>query len=294
MWDLPRDQLWMALPFWEKLKGEHAGLLEQEALRLWLAIAASVKGECIPFSRLLFHPDEALSSLSIEEGPQLDRQLVDVGRTRAQLGGTWFAEFDRKIIVALGAGTATLQVVGEGASGEGYGRAQRGFVMFGVEPAAHGWIRERSLRQVFELTGQSILSPRAMLVFADFNRVDPGDFDPDRLSMGPAGSVAFRTVGLATPRLEASVAPSRPAMFLHAFGLQKLGVVRLLMRDLNASAGEVAARVGDLARPFQVARADQDEIDSILDLADEYAAAGAVVRVGPEVNAAVDAAPATA
>jgi hypothetical protein len=278
MWEMPRDQLWMSMPYWERLTEAHASLLDAEGLRLWMAILANNAGEeKYPISRLFFLPDETTSSLKCVEVAEGAADFAGVARTSAHLQGEWLGQFEREVL-SLGQGTATLDIVESPEDASGFGEAQRGYVEFGPTVHAHGFITKSSVKNFFELAGMTVFSRGAMLELSFLLPLNGWPEGTASQMYGPRGAVGYGQVALSTPRTAASVALGRPALLLSGFGNQKIRVVRLLMRDLGICAGEVTQRMGALEQPFPIAVAGPDELEAILNLADEYAEAGATLK----------------
>jgi len=269
----------MALPYWERLTKTHAALLDAEGLRLWLAILAHAgPGGQFPVSRFFFLPNETHSSFSCMEGGGHDTGFAEISVAHAQLQGEWLGEFDRGIVLSLGQGTMQLDIVEDRDEASGFGQAQRGYIEFGQSLYARGYMTKASASRFFELTGQTLLSDGAMLELSSMWILNDLDDALGSLMYGPRDALAYGKVALSAPRTRATLAPGRPALQLHGFGARKVAVVSLLMRDLGLSAGEAAQRAGRLEQPLQVAVAPPGELESILDMADDYIAAGATVR----------------
>lgn len=275
-WATPRDELWMALPCWADLQHQHALLLDEEGLRLWLAIDACAGGlGGFPVARFLFQPDEATSFLACREGGTDFTDTAAAARTQARLNGAWLVEFEGGVVRALGAGTLTLDVVDTPGPTFAFARRQYGFFEFGGVLSGHARISTASVRRFFELTGQGVTSGRATIELAVPMRINACERGPEALVYGPSDSVAFLEIGLTLGRRDAANPADRVALVLRGYGPRKVEVVRLLMKWTQANAGDVAARVGDLAQPCQLMVGEPYEICNLLDRATQLQAAGA-------------------
>jgi hypothetical protein len=263
---------------WERLTEAHASLLDADGLRLWMAIlASSAMDEKCPVSCLFFLPDEATSSLKCIEVAEGAADFVGVARVTAHLQGKWLGQFQSEVL-SLGQGTATLDIVERPEDASGLGNAQRGYVEFGPTVHAHGFITKASVKNFFELADLTVFSRGAVLELSFLLPLNGWPEGTASQMYGPRGAMGYGQVALSTPRMPASVEPGRPVLLLSGFGNQKIRVVRLLMRDFGIGAGEVTQQMGALEQPFPIAVAGPGELEAILDLADEYAEAGATLK----------------
>lgn len=285
MLNMPRNELWMALPCWEELSGAHAPLMDEVGLRIWLAILAVVEPPAlIPVSRFLFIPDEARSWLSCKEGVDLGNGLVEEKKTHACLHGQWLAEFDHRLAVSLGEGVVALEIIDSSDDAHGFGSAQHGYLEFGDALGCRGWITHSTVRKFFDLTGQTICSSRTMLDFSALIRLNDVDENLGSMFQGPRNTLCFSKIALTSAKSVVTTAQARPALLLRRYGLQKVAVVRLLMEHMGGSASEIMAKVGSLDSPFQIATSDSWDIGALFDMADRYGALGADVYVGPALE----------